>query len=495
MKITKTGRTGKIIIFIFAVAIIFGFAFTGMQAGGGGADSVAVVDGNPVKFADYQRELQAQMDRYSQAFGGKPLTAQQMKLFRVKDQVLERLIEKAIWENTAEMMNIKVGSDEIKTIIKELPYFQRDNEFDVNLYRNLLRANRLTPQMFEEQITKDNTVQKTFDIMRSMSISKNFAKDMLKFKNMGATAHAVRIEKNDVSSFIKITKKEIDTLLGDKTKEPMLKALYNSLSAEYNKPEEVKARHILVKDPKNGLEKAKALRKKVTTKNFAKIAGKETEDPSGKGSKGGDLGWFSRGKMVPAFEKTAFSLKPGSISQPVKSQFGYHIIYVEKKKAAVNKSFEKVKKEVAKKHLQKTSLEKKNKLFDSVVNQVTIALKENRMSKLKDLVKKYDLEFFENTKINLYDQRIGSITLDAKDVEKLFNKEKSVDFIEKPQGAAKALVAISKRNTSKEFAKLVKDKLNEEVTKESEAFRNSLSSEVTNYIKSKSTIVKHDRLL
>src|SRR5690606_17507069 len=101
-------------------------------------------------------------------------------------------------------------------------------------------------------------------------------------------------------------------------------------------------------------EKIKEIRKKLTTKNFASIANRETEDPSGK-SKGGDLGWFARGRMANEFENVAFSLKPGEISNPVKTDFGYHLIYVEAKKKAVTKKLEDVKEDVAKKHLQKSN--------------------------------------------------------------------------------------------------------------------------------------------
>ena len=86
----------------------------------------------------------------------------------------------------------------------------------------------------------------------------------------------------------------------------------------------VKARHILVKTESEGKKILEELKKGA---NFAKLAQEKSECPSKK--KGGDLGWFGRGKMVPEFEKAAFSLKKGEISNIVKTQLGYHIIKVD----------------------------------------------------------------------------------------------------------------------------------------------------------------------
>jgi peptidyl-prolyl cis-trans isomerase C len=86
---------------------------------------------------------------------------------------------------------------------------------------------------------------------------------------------------------------------------------------------QVRASHILVKKESEAKKILEDLKK---GSNFAELAKNHSECPSRK--RGGDLGWFGRGKMVPEFEKAAFSLKKGDISDPVKTQFGYHIIRV-----------------------------------------------------------------------------------------------------------------------------------------------------------------------
>jgi foldase protein PrsA len=101
---------------------------------------------------------------------------------------------------------------------------------------------------------------------------------------------------------------------------------FNKNRASFDKPEEVTARHILV--PSLALANQIEAQLKANPQNFAALAKKYSTDPGTK-DKGGELGAFRRGQMVPAFDKYAFSAPIGQISPPVKSPFGYHIIQVE----------------------------------------------------------------------------------------------------------------------------------------------------------------------
>ncbi len=99
--------------------------------------------------------------------------------------------------------------------------------------------------------------------------------------------------------------------------------------------EQVLASHILVstqdKSEDEALQLIKEIEKNVTPENFAVYAERYSQDPGSK-SNGGELGWFSKGVMIPEFEQAAFALKEGEISQPVRTQFGWHLIYVREKK-------------------------------------------------------------------------------------------------------------------------------------------------------------------
>lgn len=121
----------------------------------------------------------------------------------------------------------------------------------------------------------------------------------------------------------------IDDAVGKNVKvsDAQIKAYFDKNHAAFDRPAEVDARHILVADLKTA-EKVEADLK--AGKDFATEAKEYSIDPGSK-DKGGELGMFRRGQMVPAFDKAAFSLPVGKISAPVKSPFGYHIIQVEKR--------------------------------------------------------------------------------------------------------------------------------------------------------------------
>lgn len=115
-----------------------------------------------------------------------------------------------------------------------------------------------------------------------------------------------------------------------------MKAYFDQNKASLDVPEQVKANHILVADE----AKAKEVKAKLSAGgDFAALAKEYSTDESNKGQ-GGDLGFFSRGDMVPEFENAAFSLKVGDISEPVKTEYGYHIIKVAEKKEAKSAIYE-----------------------------------------------------------------------------------------------------------------------------------------------------------
>ncbi|WP_309893719.1 peptidylprolyl isomerase [Archangium sp.] len=148
-----------------------------------------------------------------------------------------------------------------------------------------------------------------------------------------------------------------------KVSEEDLKAAYTQYSKMESGDSEVHARHILVQvDPNAPADKVEAARKKAEALaaearkpgvDFVALAKAKSEGPSA--ADGGDLGFFKRGVMVPAFERVAFSLNEGEVSEPVRTQFGWHILKVEEKRAVDVAPFEQVKGELeAKLKMQKT---------------------------------------------------------------------------------------------------------------------------------------------
>ncbi|MBW2350664.1 MAG: peptidylprolyl isomerase [Deltaproteobacteria bacterium] len=164
--------------------------------------------------------------------------------------------------------------------------------------------------------------------------------------------------------------------MGDKVKvtDDEIETYYNGHKEDFANLESVKARHILLKVPegvnekawKEAESKAKDIKKKLENgKDFAELAKKYSDDPGTKDS-GGDLGFFTKGRMVPEFESVAFSLKPGELSEPVKTNFGYHIIEVQEKKAASIKNLADVQAQIR----QALQTEKQQKSQDALIEQL-----------------------------------------------------------------------------------------------------------------------------
>ena len=139
-----------------------------------------------------------------------------------------------------------------------------------------------------------------------------------------------------------------------------LKSYYDSHQEEFKTPEMVRARHILIRvspsstdqEKKKAREKTEEILAKIKKgEDFEKLATQFSEDPGSK-QRGGDLGFFPRGRMVKSFEDAAFSLKPGEVSGIVETQFGFHIIKLEEKKEAGVEPFETAREKIRQKLLQ-----------------------------------------------------------------------------------------------------------------------------------------------
>jgi peptidyl-prolyl cis-trans isomerase C len=157
---------------------------------------------------------------------------------------------------------------------------------------------------------------------------------------------------------------------------------YDSHLEEFKVPDTVRARHILVRvdnksaedDRKKAKQKAEDILRRIADgEDFAKVAAEISDDPSTKAN-GGDLGFFPRGKMVKSFEDAAFSLNPGAVSSVVETQYGYHIIKTEEKKAAHTESYDNVKGRIHQKLLQDKSKSKISEFIDKSLKDAGVEI-------------------------------------------------------------------------------------------------------------------------
>lgn len=492
----------RYIVGFFVFAIIGSFALTGImgQEGSGmftsSADSVATVDGTPVSMREYQMAVNQQAQMYSQMMGGKELTQKQIEQFGVKKAALDRLIQNKLMLNMANNMAFDIGSKELKADIKDLPYFKTNDQFDVTKYKSLLAANGFNPSDFEEVIANDLKVKKINSLLTSIKASSKFAQDIAEFKAQTTTINAAQVEKRNLFKYITVTPKEISSFLADPANLNKVKALHTQRKNVYQKPEEVKAKHILLKasasNDEEVLKKIQKIRKEVSPKNFAKLANKYTEDPSGQ-NKGGDLGWFTKGRMVPEFEKVAFEQKVGSISEPVKTSFGYHIIYVEKKKAAENIPLEKAKNELASELIQKNKAGELDKLFNTIIADLEKNFKNGKTSANEALAKKYGFKIVKNQKVNLYDFNPAGISITQEEASDLFKKEDKVHTLKKPTETV--VLHIANQASSDEIQKELEKNTLQEQTALSQTISRDLINDILEAQEKKASISTNERLL
>lgn len=343
------------IIFGMIVAVFVLSDLNGPQSGGGSAmGSAAEVNGELISIKDFQDEENRLSQYYSQLFGGQFDSEMQRTLLR--NEVMSSLVNKSLTAQAAQKAGIYATDAEVRhMIVNELPYFKKDGVFQSDAYRSILTANRMTPSDFENKLRKDIQGQRSRQLFEASFGMTQFQKNLEKeLRSSQIKLEFVALSAAEFAKAAGVSSDEVTKKLADAEFAKKVQENFAANQAQFDTQEQVKASHILVKaDAQNDAAaktKAEDLLKRAQKEDFAKLASEFSDDPGSKAKKG-DLGFFSKGQMVPEFEKVAFELPVGQISGLVKSNFGYHIIKVTDKKAATKANFETLKTEIAKKLL------------------------------------------------------------------------------------------------------------------------------------------------
>lgn len=355
------------------VAIIVVFVFWGIhpsQYGDSAGGVAAIVNDTPVSLSEFRNRVEVMEQNLKFRMGDIPEEQRKMFNMRIRQQALEDLIETELLYQAANRRGITAADSEVRDNLLQIPAFQEDGRFQKDRYRAYLQNVNLSGDQFERWIRKqivDQKVQELFlgaasptqeeidrtRVLNEQKIKVRFVtireQDLLKSKLIGD---------QDVANFLKANGPEVETY-------------YKSNPVEFTTVEKVQAKHILIRiDEKRSeseaLKKAQVLHKELTAANFSKKASEISEDPGSK-AKGGELGEFERGKMLPEFENAAFGLKEGEISQPIKTSYGYHIILTEKKSIGGLQPLDKVQKAIARKLLARS---KQTEILDKAKNLV-----------------------------------------------------------------------------------------------------------------------------
>jgi foldase protein PrsA len=199
---------------------------------------------------------------------------------------------------------------------------------------------------------------------------KEIDREIENLKEMYGTQYEMAVQQSGEKAIRDMVKLD---LLRQKAAMEDVKVTEKELKQYYDqyKPK-IRASHILVKDEKT----AKEIKAKLDKgEDFAKLAKEYSQDP-GSAQNGGDLGWFGPGRMVKEFENAAYSLNVGEVSQPVKTEFGYHIIKVtdKKKKPSYEQMKDEIEFEVKKNKLDSTKVESK---VEKVIKEANVKVKDS----------------------------------------------------------------------------------------------------------------------
>jgi peptidyl-prolyl cis-trans isomerase D len=305
----------------------------------------------------------------------------------------DQLIDRQALLTEAQHLGLKSTTEEVKDELQHgryaMVFFPGGTFIGEAEYKNLLQQHNLTPAMFEDNVAKDILIGKLQALIAgSASVSdaathQEFAKQNTKVKFDYAVLKQDDIKKglhptteelkafydshqknyaNSIPEKRKIKYAMIDTgkiQAGVQVTHDDLQTYYNQHRDQYRVAEQAKVSHILIKTPLPGPDgkvddkgvaeaqrRAEDLLKQLKAgAKFEDLAKKYSEDP-GSAKEGGSLGWIGKGRTVPEFEKAAFSLPKGQISDLVKSSYGFHIIRVDDKQDAHMKTLEEVKGEI-----------------------------------------------------------------------------------------------------------------------------------------------------
>lgn len=345
--------------------LAFGLFFVPRNPSAGAAPDVvlAEVQGETITVAEFQRRYNLQMQQYRNAYGGQ-ISEQMLRQLGIDQQILQALVDEQAMVAEARRQNFSVSDAEVRQRILSLPAFMENGVFiGETRYRQLLSAQNppLTTREFEDQLRQAILAEKLrTSVAGWMSVSDadvaaEFRRrnEKVKLDVVPLTADAfrsqVKVEDADLQKRFDANKESYR--IGEKRKvkyallevekvretvqvpDADVEAFYTQNKAQYSTEGRVRASHILLKtegkDDATVKAKAEALlaQAKAPNADFAALARANSED-EGSAVNGGDLNYFGKGQMVPEFEAAAFGLKPGQISDLVKTTFGYHIIKV-----------------------------------------------------------------------------------------------------------------------------------------------------------------------
>jgi peptidyl-prolyl cis-trans isomerase D len=380
--VRKHNKVMQFVLFLLIVPSFVLFGLEGYNRYKDKGEPVARVDGHDILQGDWDNAHKTEVDRIRQSMP--TLDAKIFDSPQARYATLERLVRDRVLAAAA--MGSKLVTSDAQ-LARELHGNQAiaslrgpDGKLDMERYRQLVGAQGMTPEMFENQVRSDLSTRQVLagvggtstatPALAAMALNAFFEKREVQVAMFAAPEFAAKVNPGDAEleafykqngamfqapeeASIEYLVLDLDAVTrGITVSEADLKTYYEQNVQRLSGAEERRASHILVAAPATApaaeREKAKAKAAellaavKKAPDSFAEVAKKNSQDP-GSAAKGGDLDFFARGAMTKAFEDAAFALKKGETSELVETEFGYHVIRVTDIKAPKQKTFEEMK--------------------------------------------------------------------------------------------------------------------------------------------------------
>ena len=415
---------------------------------GAPSSEVAKVGSETVTAKEFQSAYRNTINRM-----GSQVPAELLKAYGFDTQVLNGLISQHVMSVEARRLGLRVSDAEIQDKILAIPVLIENGQFIGHArYQALLAQNGVTVEDFENQVRSQILTEKMQSLIgASVSVTDKEAEEEYRKRNEKAKIDYFVIDPTKLESKMTASDPELHEYF-DKNKaqykEPEqrqakyvfadnvkfqkeatvtdqeLQDYFNQHQEQYRLKELVGAQHILFKTEGKTPEQVEAIRKKALEVlamakkggDFGALAKKYSEDSSA--SRGGDLGEFERnGQMVPEFEKAAFSLEPGAISDLVQTQYGFHIIKVNKKQEPKLRDFNEMKGAI---RIIVMGIKGRAKAED-VSRQVAADLRTNK--NMEAVAQKYGAEVRESPKLTAA-SKLPGLSNSAEVIKQLFSMAK-----------------------------------------------------------------------
>lgn len=367
-------------ILLGAIVVVFVFwgvgSYTQQQAG-----ILATVNGDVISWEEHRSETNRMLEQVRQNFGA-GLNDELLKALQLERQALNQLIDRTLLRQASARLRLQVSDEELSRSVRSIAAFQSAGAFDAKRYQQMLSLNRLTPESFEAMQREALLTGKIQSLITdSIKVSEREIEDWYAWNNTQVRIDQVLISSQaypQVSATPEETVQYFERHAETYRTQPEVKVCYvrfpvaaalervapadAELREEYEAnperfvvPKTVEARHILIRAAADApQETVAAAREKIggilanirAGQEFAELATQHSEDEGSRGE-GGFLGAFQKQEVVAPFADAAFALQPGETSEPVRTQFGWHLIKVEKVNEGRTRSFDEAKPVIA----------------------------------------------------------------------------------------------------------------------------------------------------